>query len=191
MYAHVDVSGYTLNDELGARYYAALEEWNTSSGGKAYFNDVPISSSKCDLVVPYETPSGVYEDYESYWYLGDNYLGGAFLKNSYGQWNKNYQPGILGSNGYVVENVYDGPFDSGLIVYAIIYFSPRMENYVASGQSTTNVIDYTLRHELGHVLGLGHPPNSEFKITIMYAAFGDFLTKYVEDYDRAVLAQFY
>ena len=95
--------------------------------------DTAFGSSKVDFV----TVSDV-----NIWnqYFSNEQGAVACVRNSAGQ--------------YPIENPY-GPtgFNSGTIVSAQILVNPSSAVY-----NTTFKQDYMLRHELGHVMGLGHTP---------------------------------
>lgn len=64
------------------------------------------------------------------------------------------------SSGY---DWLSGNFNSGGIYRAVIYLNPDLATVLSQTQ-----IDYLLRHELGHVLGLGHPPDTTASIMHRY-----------------------
>lgn len=162
--AYVECSdAYLNNSVLSPLYSSALSHWTNNSGGKAEFVNTSFSASNCDFV----TPS------QQYWPYQAGLEGIVYLQNSSGQWK--------------IENYYGSNtgFNSGDIVFAVIWFNPSTSGYNTSFKRTA-----LIRHEMGHVLGLGHTDNSS-TASIMYQYLYETKWDSVQDHDRADLASFY
>lgn len=80
-----------------------------------------------------------------------NIKAAAFLKNSNNNWLVNPDTGNPGT------------FTSGDISYSRIYIKPA-----SLAGASTNELHYTFRHEIGHVLGMGHVINMSSYNSLMY-----------------------
>lgn len=141
---------------------AAIQDWYTSTSGKVRFVDTDFSTSKVDVI---------HATVELGWNRDINAQ--AFLKNSSNQWSSTdsyYSP---------------GGFNSGTAVYGAIIFNNKIS---ALSNSTAPYAAYVLKHEMGHILGLGHT-NTVY--SIMSQEYSELINANIQAYDVAVLNQFY
>ncbi len=101
------------------------------------------------------------------WAWGDTVYGQTFIRNSSGEW-------------FVDTNGVNGNFTSGKITYAQVHIKSELAK---SGSYHKNFI---LRHEMGHVVGLGHTDNITMSIMNEMRD-----TDILEDHDRIDLQNFY
>ena len=158
---------------LNTFYTSAVSHWNTLDSqfgyykDKVYIYDVPFTQSKLDFYTATQTDMS--------WFYASTYSdvkAATFFKNSSGNWLVNPNTGG------------NGTFTSGDVSYARIYIKPT-----ALAGTTNNEKHYTFRHEIGHVLGMGHVAYGS-QNSLMYSSF---VTNYytVRQYDVNVLEGFY
>lgn len=97
---------------------------------KVYAYNVAFANSKCDLYSA-ASNSSIFKNAES------GTIAMTTYKNASGLW---YVDPITGNSG---------GFNSGTITYSAVYYKDL------SGYAT-NKQKYIMRHEIGHVLGMGH-----------------------------------
>lgn len=138
---------------------AAIQDWYTSTSGKVRFVDTDFSTSKVDII---------HAAVDLNWNGSINAR--TFLKNSSNQWSSTdayYSP---------------GGFNSGTAVYGAIIFNYDLDSFEYDRQAA-----YVLKHEMGHILGLGHT-NTFY--SIMKEPYTESIVN-IQAYDVAVLNQFY
>lgn len=156
-------------------YNDSINHWNTLdqqfsySQDKVYAYSTSFANSKCDL---YTAPSNHFIYSNAQYVLADavtNY------KNANGEW-------------FLDDDGEEGPFHSGTATYARIYFKAPTESL------SLNRRMWVMRHEIGHVMGLGHV-NPLKKRSLMHPLWGENSvndsTYYVTSYDISILEKFY
>ena len=152
-----------LSSINSARYQSAISHWNSFSNNKVVMIDTAFGSSKVDFVTP---NASIWEQY-----FDDATAAITCAKNEAGQYPFNNP---YGSSG----------FNSGIIVSAQILVNPSTVTY-----STMFKQDYLIRHELGHVMGLGHPPTNV--VSLMYPYINSAPYNTVQTHDISDLNLFY
>ena len=158
-------------------YSSSVNHWNTLdqqfsySQDKVYAYNVSFQNSKCDLY----TASSTHFIYTNNEYILADAV--TNYKNASGQW---FKDPITGE---------DGDFWSGTATYSRIYFKTPNESYSLYRRM------FVMRHEIGHVLGMGHVATNDNKISLMHPIWNPdisyYSTYYVTSYDIGVLEQFY
>ena len=170
----------TINGQviIGSQVDTARSYWNVYSANKAKFDYAVSGVAKCDFITTTQPAWNNLENVEG------NVLAITLLRNSSGQMN------IAGSTYGV------GGFNSGTAVYAAIWFNPGNVAIYSPGYPkaylyTNDYVfrqNYLIRHEMGHVLGLGHPPDTT--VSLMHAH-DDSPWNIPQDHDRNDLIAFY
>lgn len=150
-------SNEILDTNLSNIYNNALSHWNSNSTGTTNWIDTSFEISNVDFATPTSDN----------WLWGDSVLGMTFIQNQSDQW-------------FVEPDGNLGSFTSGNITYAQIQINPDMLNYSNYTKNST------LRHEMGHVVGLGHTDGNTMSLMNPYM-----VTDILEDHDRTDLQNFY
>ncbi|MCL1823418.1 MAG: hypothetical protein FWG44_04370 [Oscillospiraceae bacterium] len=163
--AFVRINGSGMANGFQNHYSSSLTEWNNNSGSKAFFSDRAKASADCLIESPSTSgwvllPGG----YDAYTFIYNGYMSGL-CENPINPLSK------------------PGGFNSGTIRSAIIHFNPSMTAY-----ATPEEMQYYIRHEMGHVLGLRHP-DSSVSASVMFNMTKNYRT--VQAHDRSDLASFY
>ena len=117
-----------------------MSHWNTLDSqfgyyeDKVYIYDVPFAQSKLDFYTATQSSMN--------WFYANEFSdikAATFFKNSNNNWLINPDTGG------------DGTFTSGDVSYARIYIKPT-----DLAGTTNKEKHYAFRHEIGHVLGMGH-----------------------------------
>ena len=158
-----------LSGNWASYYNDTVNHWNTLGTqfndplkDKVYAYDVAFANAKCDL---YTASSN------SFMYTNPDYAalyGISVYKNSNNSWSIDPLTGE------------ESTFLSGTITYAACYF--------ARSPDSANAYRYYMRHEIGHVFGMGHV-FSDSSIMIWYWAGGN--NYKVRLHDITVLEGFY
>lgn len=147
----IKMSNDYLSGTWGTYYTDTVNHWNTldsrygSSQDKVYAYDVVFSDAKCDMYTA-ATNSFMYTNSEY-----NNTIALTIHKNTNGSWS--IDPITGNENSYFPSN--------NTITYAAVYFGEV--------PSLTAEIKYAMRHEIGHVLGMGHETISDTLMTVWYS----------------------
>jgi len=120
-----------LNSDYSSHYTLVKSAWGNTP--KVIVVNEVFSKSKIDLVTPTQT----------YW------------DNRFGWFNAQFVLGICditSTDGYLLDTISKASLSSKKIDYATAYYTPYKNVY-----SNDTHRRYTMVHEIGHALGLGHP----------------------------------
>ena len=170
----VKINGDYVSSAQKNAFYDAVYHWNNMDDLFGYINDkvyiyeVDFDSSKCDMMTAsYSTYGG--------WFLGDEYSNLYAVtchKSETGTWLINQNTGE------------EGTFTSG---GKISYYRIFLKSFATTG-SAYPFGQYVMRHEIGHVLGMGHYMGN----SIMYPYSSSSVQIYqLMTYDYQTLQQFY
>ncbi len=120
--------------------YEGFNDWNNKTG-KTNFYWGSFANARCYFTSPRL----------EYWMWGDGVMAQTLVENDARLWNVKCLYGEAG-------------FSSGTVRKAIIEVHPNGEVYYP----LESLKRYLVRHELGHVLGLGHVPMDYSIASIMY-----------------------
>lgn len=167
----VKVNGDNLNSAYSSYLTSAINHWNTLDSRFGYYKDkvycysVAFANSKVDV---YTAASNSWMYTKSEFSDIDAI---TLYKNSSGVWSRDPLTGTKGS------------FSSGTVSYSRIYCKSFSTAPAYSGKN-----NYIFRHEIGHVLGMGHVATGSLN-SLMWPYYGNITNVCLHDID--VLEGFY